>query len=272
MDMSQAKKDIFAEKVLIFFLADEDERLLVPVRRWNPDRIYIFIFENETIDINYKEKYPLIEKGIKIYCNFTEYYQVIQELSKIIKDEKERDKNVEIVMNCATGSKISAIATVDASRLWKIKTIYIYSKDYDPKRSPKHKGEMTFFNPPIFPIRKPAWLHVEVLRTIAEIIDLNQQSGAYGDDLETEADRDYVMKSRLQDTLQAKKLISGKSYEDSDRNKKSGEQMALKQQILDPLAKSGYVKLEKEARSKKVFLTEEGQIVAKIFKFYNPRD
>ncbi|MBD3352186.1 MAG: hypothetical protein GF364_11925 [Candidatus Lokiarchaeota archaeon] len=265
----------FGDRVFIVFMADEEERILDPIQRAKPDRIYLFIYESESYDRNYENHYPNIEKGIKEvnqktkiikkYVTFINYFEVIHELSKIIKKEREKNPNTEIIMHCGVGSKISAIAVIDACRIWNAKPIYVYSKDYDPKRDIKHKGEMILFEPPVFPLQKEKWEHIETIRIIDNMIKKNREQNRY-----TTGDKDYIMKSDIQDALLKAKIIttSGKK---NTKNIQSRQQMALKQKILDPLKKRGYIELRKKSRSKKVYLTAEGRRIAEIFKYYNPR-
>lgn len=264
----------FGDRVFVFFLADEVDRITKPIIRANPDRVYCFIYNSESYDENFEKHYPKIEEQLKNfnekieiqkeYIDFVNYYQIIQRISELIKREREKNEKTEVILHCGTGSKISAIALSDASRLWGAQAIYVYSKDYNPNREIKHKGEMLMFQPPIFPIKKPKWKLIETIRILDTMILENQRNERYSG-----TDEDYVMKKALQEELLQRKIFTT-SGSNNPRNRRSRNQMALKQKILDPLEEGNYIKLRKHSRSKKVYLTDEGIRIAKIFKNYNP--
>lgn len=265
------------KRIMVFFLADEFERFIEPVKQLNPSKVYIFIFENYEKDINYKNHYSNIVKAIKEFNNnieitdvlvtFVDYYKVIQELSKIIKEEREKNPQVDIYLNCATGSKISAVATIDAARIWKTNVFYVYSDDYDPNRQIKHKGKMKIIIPPVFPVEKPKWALIETLRILNGMIEDNRINNRYESN-----DENFVLKSVLEDKLKRMKLLitSTQKSSDNSRKKSARDQMALKQRFLDPLVSSNYIRLGKQSKEKKIYLTPEGSRIAEIFKYYNP--
>lgn len=265
------------KRVLVFFLADEFERFIEPVKQLNPSKVYIFVFDSYEKDVNYKNHYPDIVKAIKefnsnieivdVLVTFVDYYKVIQELSKIIKEEREKNSLVEIHLNCSTGSKISAVATIDAARIWNTMVFYVYSDDYDPNRNIKHKGLMKIIIPPVFPVQKPKWVLIETLRILSQMIEENRINRRYEPN-----DENYVLKSNLEDKLKKLKLLTTNTQKTSDnqRKKSARDQMALKQRFLDPLAESNYIRLGKQSKEKKIYLTPEGSRIAEIFKYYNP--
>ena len=270
---------VFGQRVLIFFMGREDERLILPVKQYNPSKVYIFIYNSDSYDKNFSKFFPICKKGIedfnpkieiiKKYVDFINYYKVCQEISKIIKFEKDNNSNVEITLNVSTGSKVSAVAMIDAARLWEVNSVYVYSNIYDPapkEGDPHHTGEMIIIEPPVFPLHKPNWNLIESLRVLDKLIKRNFELDRYESD-----DTGYVMKSAIQKELFKNNIVSSKKTTNKDSNKNSREQMALKQKILAPLEKGGYIKLKKESRSKKVYLTKEGERVASIFRFYNPK-
>ena len=84
----------------------------------------------------------------EIAVNYVNYFDIIGRLSEIIKNEMQMPDTC-IIINVGTGSKMIAIANMDAYRIWPehMFVIYPYSSDYKPERpSPAHDGAMKAAN------------------------------------------------------------------------------------------------------------------------------
>ncbi len=71
----------------------------------------------------------------EIAVNYVNYFDIIGRLSEIIKNEMQMPDTC-IIINVGTGSKMIAIANMDAYRIWPehMFVIYPYSSDYKPER------------------------------------------------------------------------------------------------------------------------------------------
>ncbi|TFG21540.1 MAG: hypothetical protein EU529_13330 [Promethearchaeota archaeon] len=179
-------------QIHITFNSREDYRILTPILNQIPHKLYYFTAEikstgqkDEHLDFFnknssfLKEKIPnliIIQKEV----DYTDYIEIIQELSKIIKKEKGTNPNCEFFINIGTGSKITAIASTEAARLWNCKALYVHSTKYDPlTKGARHKGEMIIKYPPIFPAQKPMKKLIKVLKIIDNAI--KEQLSLVGD-------------------------------------------------------------------------------------------
>ncbi|MHA1341908.1 MAG: HFX_2341 family transcriptional regulator domain-containing protein [Promethearchaeota archaeon] len=267
----------YGRRVHIIFIDRELERFMAPIRDFNPQKIYVFVYESTERDVNFKLIFPKLKEEIKNFnkaieiiikeIKFTDYFKVIQELSKIIKEERKIDKNTKILINCSTGSKMSAVACIDASRLWNVDVIYVYSDDFQNDRQYKHMGKMKIIIPPIFPVTKPSWKEIETLRLINNMINEYIEEGEYEDP----EDEGYILRMNLQDKVFKEKILRTDGKKDI-ANKRSRESTAFKDKILKPLYNKGYIRIEKYSKTQKIYLTEEGRRIAEVFKYYNPKN
>lgn len=274
--MSKLDYNAVSRRVHILFIDRELERFMAPIREFNPHKIYVFVFNNIQEDKNYEIAYPPLLEEIKKFNNnieieiigvrYTEYFEVIQEISKIVDKERKNDKNVRIQINCSTGAKMSSVACVDAARLWNLEIIYVFSNDFVPDRYPKHIGEMKIIIPPTFPIKKPSWRELEALRIINELIEENNKKNLYEDP----EDKDYVFRDKVQDIIIERKIISTEGKENK-LSKRTRESEAFRTKIMEPLLKNGYIKITKFSKTYKIYLTNEGKRIAQVFKYYNPK-
>lgn len=166
-------------KIHIAFNSREDKRITQPIIKYRPNKLYYFValikktgqrdehmnfYEKNVACI--KVKNPSIDI-IKQELDYTNYIEILQKLSLIIKTERELNPNCTILINIGTGSKITALASTEASRLWNCKILYVHSTKYDPLiEGAEHKGKMITFEPHIFPLQKPAQKLIEVLKIV----------------------------------------------------------------------------------------------------------
>ena len=117
--------------------------------------------------------------------------------------------------------------------------------------------------PLTFPINKPDKLYVKTLKLIQELVT-NKYSNK---DYDT-AKRKFIYLKRLIDELESEGFVKLNIEHDDPRSRKSALYMKIRH-FLDPLiADLNYIELSNDKRNKKVFLTEKGREVLKIFKFY----
>jgi len=251
-------------QIHIAFQGFEIERISDPIIRMRADRAYLFIYKDEKTE-KFIDEYKTIEKQLKDNnieviqkgIDLLDYIAVIQNISKIIQDERKKDPGVQIYINISVGTKITAIAGFDACRFWDCSTyyvrgeVYISEKEITKDTRTLSLGKMETLKPPIFNLNKPASNLIDALKIIAE-----RKTGIYK--------KDFIKK-----LLAKSLLIVQKEYEDREALKKrSAEYMALNHQYIRPLRDDwNYIHVSEARRNQKITLTELGEEAIQIFKY-----
>lgn len=257
---------MFEPQIHIVYNSEEEKRITDPLIQAKPNKLYYFKADpNKQISAQKYEKYflknyEILKKnipGIEIVpkeLNFTDYFQIIQEISGIIKEERENNENCKIYINIGAGSKLTAIASIEAAKIWNLKTYYVYSQEVHPEKGPKHTGEMKIEYIEGFPIQKPPDVLIMVMKVIEEMM---------------EGGKTFVFKKYLLNKLKDKGLLQLITENPDSKKNKSSEYMALNQRYLNPLEKQlKYIKISDDKRNKKITPTEEGKNILKIFKYF----
>ena len=266
---------MFSPQIHIAFNCEEEERITKPIIDNPPNKLYLFtafIKRTQQKDINmhfYERNIKTLKKEIPLLkiitkeIDYTEYIEIIQELSKIIKYEREENPNCKIFINVSTGSKMASIASTEASRLWDCQIYYVHSSKYEPHGDgPRHKGEFFIFEPVTFPIEKPKEIYIRILKLIDNLI-----SEKYHDKIYDKKKEKFIYLKNLIYKLEAEKYIELVSKHEEPGSFKSALYMKSRN-FLEPLVKElRYIKISDEKRNKKVFLTSIGIEILKIFKF-----
>jgi predicted transcriptional regulator len=264
-----------SSSIYIIFNSKETHRITKPILFNKPKKIYYFtafIKKTGQIDENIKffdENVAFLEKEmndleiIHQEIDYTDYIEVIQELSKIIKEERNHDPTCKIFINIGTGSKITAIASTEASRLWDCNLLYLYSTRYDPfDTGATHKGELLFKTPQVFPIQKPDEVLIKVLKIIQKAL-MKKYNGK-----QTESSQHFVYKKKLLEILEEEGFLKLKKQHKNPRFTQSSYYMKLNHRYLKPLASElNYIEISKDKRNKKIFITDKGKIILSIFRY-----
>ncbi len=261
----------------IVFNCREDHRITMPIINI-PTTYKIYYFtayikstgqKDENMDYYHRNceflrnqipKIQIIQKEI----DYTDYIEIIQEISKIIKSERKQNPKCKIMINIGTGSNITALASTEATRLWNCELYYVYSTKYDPSvNGPRHKGEMIIVFPPIFPIIKPNKILIKTLKVINDEIK-NKYIGK-----ESEFSRKFLYKKKLIEILIDKGFLKLKKNHKDLRSRQSSYYMKVNKRFLEPLAnKLGYIKISDDKRNKKITITKKGKIILEIFRYW----
>ncbi|NVM28578.1 MAG: hypothetical protein HWN65_07020 [Candidatus Helarchaeota archaeon] len=257
-------RKFYINRIHIAFQGPEVERISYPIIQIKADRAYIFIFQDESTE-KFIKQYHLIEKQLKESnievvqkgVNIHNYIEIIQNISKIIKSEREENPNTEIFINLSVGTKLTAIAAMDACRFWDCIPYYVIAEHYISELEVTKNtialssGKMEIFQPPIFKLNKPKPNIIEALKIIAV-----KEGG--------------IHKKEFRKKLLAKNLLKiQKKYDDpKDPNKLSAEYMAMNHQYLKPLQDEWeYIHVSDARRNQKITLTELGEEAVQIFKY-----
>lgn len=200
-----------------------------------------------------KYNIKVIQKGI----NLLNYIEIIQNISKIIRDERKNNPNTEILINLSVGTNITSIAAMDACRFWECTPYYVIGEKYIPQNEITKEtrslssGKMDVFAPPVFKIIKPKPNHIEALKIIAE-----RKTGIY-------------KKNFRKELLRKNLLVIQKKYDKpNDPKRLSAEYMAMNQQYIYPLRDTWkYIKISDAKRNQKIILTKNGEEIVQIFHY-----
>ncbi|MBD3212527.1 MAG: hypothetical protein GF311_07960 [Candidatus Lokiarchaeota archaeon] len=267
---------MFIKQVHIVFNSRETHRITNPLLNHPPNTMYYFtaiIRETGQKDENLeyleknlsllKENLPQLEI-IQKEVDYTDYIEVMQELSKIIKKEREENQNCKIYINVGSGSKVTAIASVEASELWNCDIYYVYSTKYDPMgEGPEHKGEMIIKEPLTFPIKKPKKIYVDILRLIERMITERYKDKQYDDSRQK-----YIFKKNLVESLYTENILTLKSKNKDERKLQASKYMKSKKYLNRLNSELNYINVSKDKRNKKIFITDTGKEILNIFKYY----
>lgn len=265
---------MFSPQIHIVFNCEEEERITKPIIDNPPNKLYYFtafvrVTKQKDVNMDYyeknlkflKKKIPLLEV-IQKEVDYTNYIEIIQELSKIIKLERETNPNCNIFINISTGSKMAAIASIEASKLWNCEIYYVFSSLYDPHgEGPRHKGEFFIVTPITFPTKKPKEIFIKTLKIIDNLTKRKYQKKDHN-----EKQKKFIYKKSLIEELESKRFIKLESKHQDPSSRKSALYMKSNT-LLGPLVKDlKYIEISDDKRNKKVFLTEVGKKVLEIFK------
>ncbi|MHA1753832.1 MAG: HFX_2341 family transcriptional regulator domain-containing protein [Candidatus Helarchaeota archaeon] len=203
------------DEIHIAFNGDEIERVTDPIIKSKADKVYIFTFYKEWTDPETGEKkfqvdqnldkYQEVKKqlesaGIEVVKNvpkslqniqdpmgnyldgipvsYHDYVEIMQKISEIIINERIKDKNVNISLNLAVGSKITAIAGLDCARFWNINVYYVIPEFWDQRKNmdePLSSGKMVCISPPHFEMKRPSNKLIRALKVINDIFEENKK-------------------------------------------------------------------------------------------------
>ncbi|MHA1521204.1 MAG: HFX_2341 family transcriptional regulator domain-containing protein [Promethearchaeota archaeon] len=261
-------------KVHITYNVHEQKRIVDPILEECPDILYYFHFDDgNRKDVNFdcrdlnletiREKLPeckIVERGI----NYVDYYQIISNLATIINQENKEhlEKTVLFRINLGTGSKMVAIANVDASRLWEnIEIIYPYSEIYDTSKDSTHSGIIKVADPPKFEFKHP---NLKLLQSLQILYTLREKTDMHGHIHEFVKQKDlfhYI--------FEVFKILEVTANRDS-RNYNSSQYMRLNRNILDKLENYwGFITKDKIGRDHRIFFTDKGEKMARVFINYD---
>ncbi|MHA1766622.1 MAG: DUF6293 family protein, partial [Promethearchaeota archaeon] len=143
------------------------------------------------------------------------------------------------------------------------KIIYVFSTKYSPTpEGPRHEGQMIIIEPNLFPLQKPKEIFLKTLKIIEEAIHEK-----YKDKI-TLPPQKFIYKKNLIDLLIEKNILKLEKKHADPRKRRASYYMKINQILLKPMAKQlNYLKISKDKRNKKIFITEEGKTILEIFKY-----
>jgi len=225
----------------------EIDRVVIPAKQEKADRVWLMVHENKSED----KAGPFISKitskleksGIEVMQeshNRRDLFQIIRAVKNIMEKEKEND----IYVNLASGSKIQAIGTMMACMMFNessnVHPFYVEAKNYPGFESKMQlsSGIKEIQNVPPYSIKIPDAKLVNALKII-------KSSGG------------KITKKVMAETAEKNNLISVNPKEEEHRS--MVRFTSLDKNIIQPLEEWGFVKVEKIGRNRWITITQEGQ-------------
>lgn len=256
-------------KVQIVFNVKEDSRIIDPILEDRPNIIYYFHFQSQKkIDqfMAYRDKNIAMIRNALPNCeineqgvDYVDYYNIIASLARVISREQ-KNSDTRIAINLGTGSKMCAIASMDAFRLWPrgVVPFYIYSPDYDPTREgPTHQGKMTKSVVPQFEFETPEEKLIQSFQLLIRCLAKDPNKNT----------RFIAFQQKWRDLLIKNKLLESKAKK--NRAVEASLDNMLRDQIREKLKDWGYIKVDMKGKEVIILLTDLGRKMSEIFKNYD---
>ncbi len=270
---------IFSQQVHIVFNSQETDRITKPLLQNPPHKLYYFtayIKKTKQKDANLKfmeQNIDTIQTHIpsitiiRKQIDYVDYIEIIQQISQIVKIERENNPNTTIYINISSGSKITAIASIEASKIWDLEYYYVYSSQYDPyEEGPLHTGDIIIMKPTTFPTQRPHKDHIRTLKLINKMIEERFAKKQLPKDKLQTVEKFIYMKDLI-NKLESNGVVQLDNKHRDPQKRKSALYMKVKD-FLNPIANGlGYIEISNEKRNKHVTLTEKGKELIQIFQF-----
>ena len=231
----------------------EVDRIVLPASNMRADRVWLII-HSDSIDDAGQPFSKLISERLEKdqiefkmeYADRTDLFDTLRVLRRIILKEK----NNAILVNVSVGSKIQAIASMMACMMFKdevdILPYYAVPEKYvNIPREQETAGLKKVLKLPEYKIETPPNHLIHCLKIIHERSD------------------NRIANKDLRDQAFARDLI----HVERDKNYDQSAYMALKTNLIEPLLKWKFVRVEKIGRRHDLVLTEDG---LNALKFLHP--
>ena len=231
----------------------EVDRIVLPASNMRADRVWLII-HSDSIDDGGTPFSKLISERLEKdqiefkmeYADRTDLFDTLRVLRRIILKEK----NNAILVNVSVGSKIQAIASMMACMMFKdevdILPYYAVPEKYvNIPREQETAGLKKVLKLPEYKIETPPNHLIHCLKIIHERSD------------------NRIANKDLRDQALARDLI----HVERDKNYDQSAYMALKTNLIEPLLKWKFVRVEKIGRRHDLVLTEDG---LNALKFLHP--
>ena len=229
----------------------EIDRIVLPAKQERADRVWLLLHENKSDD----KAGPFITKITKQLSKHNievkEEYHDRRDLFKIIRAVKniiEQEKDNEIYVNLASGSKIQAIGTMMSCMMFNetdnIHPFYVEAANYPgfDSKQPLSTGIKEIQNVPPYSIKIPDQKLIEALK----IIQINNGK---------------LTKKEMAKLAEDKNLITINAM---DKNHSMARFASLDKNIIQPLEEWGFIEIEKLGRNRWIKITEEGNNAAEF--------
>jgi len=240
-------KNIMKLRVHIAPVGFEIDRIIVPATNMRADKVWLIGHNNLSQDkaraFLEKIKKILEKKNIEVKEVTADRYRLF-DIVRTIKEIISEEKNNDIYLNVASGSKIHAVGMMMATMIFddrsNLHPFYAQAKEYHHTKisEPQTSGIEAIHDLPTYRIQTPEKKHLAALKILV--------------------DHDGKMKKKeMAEIAEEQKII----VINADPSNHSQARFAsLDKNIISPLENDwGYIKTEKVGRNRWIHLTEEGQ-------------
>ena len=231
----------------------EIDRVVIPAEQMRADKVYLLVHENPSEDKarSYLERIEkkLKQKNIKtqvITSNRFRLFSIIKAVKETILKEREND----IYINVASGSKIHAVGCMMACMIFddreNIHPYYAQAKEYPQFKGKEQqtRGIEEITNLPTYQIRTPSQKLIDALQIIRN------------------SEKQKITKKELARIAVERNLITVKAREE---NESQATFASLDKNIIQPLERDwGFVEVEKIGRNRWIKLSKEGEYAAEF--------
>ena len=236
----------------------EIDRIVIPAKEMRADRVWLIGHDKRSSD----KARPFLEKvrkileknNIEVKEETADRYKLF-DIVRVVKEIILRDREHDIYLNVASGSKIHAVGVMMATMIFDDRTnlhpFYAQAKDYHHTKvsQPQTTGIETISDLPTYQIQTPPQKQIDALKIIRD----HEENG--------------IKVSKIKKKDLAQKVIDAKIIEVNARieNKSQATLASLDKNIISPLENVwGYVRIEKVGRNRWVHLTDEGRCASEF--------
>ena len=247
MDTVHTMKNTLKLRIHIAPVGFEIDRIIIPAKKMRADKVWLIGHSNLSED----KARPFLEKIRKaleknnieveeITADRYRLFDIVRVVKEIILQEKQHD----IYLNVASGSKIHAVGLMMATMIFDDRTnlnpFYAQAKDYHHTKvtEPQTTGIEEIHDLPTYQIQTPPQKQLEALKILVE-------NGG-----------------KMKKKDMAEKVIEAKIIEVNAKigNQSQATFASLDKNIISPLENAwGYVRTEKVGRNRWIHLTDEGR-------------
>ena len=228
----------------------EVDRIVMSAKKMNADKVWLLIHDVPSEDKaqQYTKKIQAQLKQAKIAfeierVNRLNLFKILKSVKEIVEKEKEND----IYINVASGSKIQSVACMMACMMFNdyqnIKPFYAEAKHYASFKGEQTTGLKNLQSLPIFEIQRPK---SELIKALKIIVENNGK----------------IKKKHMAEIAEEKNIIVVKAKEE---NFTQARFASLDKNIIQPLLEQWkFIEVEKIGRNRWIKITEEGKNAAEF--------
>lgn len=222
----------------------EVDRIVISAKKMNADKVWLLVHDNPSEDkaLPYLKKIQAQLKNQKIKteiqrANRLNLFQILKYVKEIVEEEKDND----IFVNVASGSKIQAIACMMACQMFNdrknIKPFYAEAEEYAAFKGEQTKGVKNLQSLPTFEIQRPKPELVKALKIIIE-------------------NKGKIQKKQMAKLAEENQIIQVNAR---DENYTQARFASLDKNIIQPLQDQWkFIEVEKIGRNRWIKITQEG--------------
>ena len=222
----------------------EVDRIVISAKKMNADKVWLLVHDNPSEDkaISYLRKVQSILKKAKIktqvqHANRLNLFKILKSVKEIIEIEKDND----VFVNVASGSKIQAIACMMACQMFNdynnIKPFYAEAENYAAFKGEQTTGVKNIQSLPVLKIDRPKPELIGALKIIIE-------------------NDGRIQKKQMAELAEKEKLITVNARKE---NYTQARFASLDKNIIQPLKEKWmFIKTEQIGRNRWIEITPEG--------------